>query len=201
VTSSIQSPADVVNAALVHLGSMDRIGNLYDGSLVSKKALDIYGQTRDALMINGDWEFLERNTNGILLKQAPSNYLMQWTPANPPQPWLYEYSYPGDALKIRAVKPTVVFVPNFDPQPWTYSIDNDNSFSPPQRVILTNVPNAIIVYTGRVTDPTTWNADFTEEFILELAKKLAPGLKGLDIEKILIPEAGQAQQSAASRQE
>ena len=201
MTSSIQSPADAINAALTALGSMDRVGNLYDGSIISKKALDIYGQTRDALMINGDWEFLERNTTGTLLKQAPTVYLTPWTPAYPPQPWIYEYTYPADALKIRSVKPTAVFVPNFDPQPWPYSIDNDNSYTPAQRVILTNVPNAIIVYTGRVTDPSTWDADFTEEFIIELAKKLAPGLKGLDIEKILVPTEAQDIQIAKSNQE
>ena len=201
MTSSIQSPADALNAALTALGSMDRIGNLYDGSLVSKKALDIYGQTRDALMIDGDWEFLERNTAGTLLKTAPSAYLVPWTSTYPPLPWMYEYSYPSDALKIRSVKPTSVFVPNFDPQPWPYSVDNDSSFTPPQRVILTNVPNAIIVYTGRVTDPTTWDADFTEEFILTLAKKLAPGLKGLDIEKVLVPGEAQEKQTAKGTQE
>lgn len=201
MTSSIQSPADAINAALTALGSMDRIGNLYDGSIISKKALDIYGQTRDALMIDGDWEFLERNVNSVLLKQAPMVYLSPWTSQYPPQPWIYEYAYPADALKIRSVKPTAVFVPNFDPQPWPYSVDNDNNFTPAQRVILTNVPSAIIVYTGRVTDPTTWDADFTEEFIIELAKKLAPGLKGLDVEKILIPEQGQAKQIAKSNQE
>lgn len=173
---------------LDRIGYPEYIGNIYEGTKQSRIALDLYSQTRDALLSEGNWEFAERNTNGVLLKQAPTYYLTPWTSIYPPQPWLFEYAYPVDAVKIRSVKPTAVFVPNFDPQPWPYSIDNDNSYSPTKRVILSNVPSALIVYTGSILDPTTWDVGFTEEVILQLARKMAPALKRLETEQVLIPE-------------
>jgi hypothetical protein len=195
------SVEQIINMALDMAGYPEYIGNIYEGTKEARIALNLYGQTRDSLLADGNWEFAERNTQGILLKQAPNTYLTTWSPTYPPQPWRFEYVYPADALKIRAVKSTVVFVPNFDPQPWPYSVDNDSSFSPPQRVILSQVPNALIVYTGRVVDPTTWDVLFLDEFIDELAKRMAPALKLLEGERLLVPEKAQAELIAKGTQE
>lgn len=191
----------IINQAIDAAGYGEYIGNIYEGTKEARIALDIYGQTRDAMLSDGNWEFAERNVAGTLLKQAPQAYLATWDPTYPPQPWRFEYTFPSDALKIRAVKPTVVFAPNFDPQPWPYSIDNDSSLTPPQRVILSNVPNALLVYTGRVVDPTTWDVAFLEEFIVALAKKMAPVLKVFETERLLIPEKAQDEMVAKDTQE
>lgn len=190
-TLAVQSPADAVNLAFVRMGFKGRIGNLFDGSMAAKKALDIYAQTRDELLRAGNWGFAQRNIALTLLKQAPSNgYIppLTWSPIYPPLPFLFEYLYPSDCLDVRAVKPVPLFVPNFDPQPYIFSVDNDNAITgqafTSAKVILCNVPSAILVYTGQVTDPTQWETDFVEVFASALARRLAPVLTGLDAAKL-----------------
>ena len=79
---AVSSPADVVNLSLVRIGYKERVSWLYDGSNAARAALDIYGQTRDALLRDGDWPFAMRSAVGVLLKQAPDAYV-------PPTAWVY----------------------------------------------------------------------------------------------------------------
>ncbi|MBB3453887.1 hypothetical protein FHT86_002143 [Rhizobium sp. BK313] len=187
MVTSVKSPADVVNLALVRIGYKLRIGNLYDGSAASKKALDIYSQTRDEVLRQNDWGFAERNVSLTLLKQAPEGgYFppVTWSSDFPPPPWVFEYAYPSDCLKVRAVKPVPMFTMTFDPQPHVYSVENDQSLTPAAKVILCNIPNAILTYTGQVTDPADWEADFVEVLASALGRRLAPVLTGLDAAKL-----------------
>lgn len=175
MTTSVRTPEDVANLVLQRIGYKGpRIGSLLEGSEAAKVILDVYGQTRDQLITDGEWEFAERIVTGTLLKQAPQyGYIATpWSNAYPDIPWLFSYAYPGDALKIRAVRPTPLFIPNFDPQYNIYSLGNDNGFTPPRQVILTMVPNALITYAGRVTDPTTWNPAFNEALVSALARRV-----------------------------
>lgn len=192
-TAAAQSPADLANQALVRMGyAKGRVGNLYDGSAASKKFLDIYAQARDNLLTQREWDFAERNVSLTLLKSAPiSGYVPPtvWNPlTNPPIGWLYEYSYPADCLKIRIVKAVPLFVPNFDPQPNQAVDTNDNNFVPPQRVILSNVPNAVMVYTGQVTDPNSWDVQFVELLAVTLAQVTALALVGAEGAKAMMQE-------------
>ena len=115
--------------------------------------------------------------------------------------WLYEYAYPADCLKVRAVKLPQIFVLNFDPQPHRYSVDNDNGFTPARRVILCNVPSAMLVYAGQVTDPATFDVAFTEEFAAALGQRLAPALLGLNNAKLAAADAQAQKQTADMTQE
>ena len=196
MSASVASPADVVNLALRRIGYRLRVGSLYDGSEASKKALDIYGQTRDALIREGDWGFAERNAPLTLLKSAPrGGYTppLTWTSAYPPLGYLFEYAYPADCLRVRAVKGTAIFTPNFDPQPNVFAVANDNSLAPPAKVVLCNVAGAIAVYSGQVTDPATWEADFVEALAAGLARRLAASLASADFVKL---EGGDEQTEA-----
>lgn len=171
----IQSPADVVNAALGRIGSKKRIGSIFEGSDASKAALDIYSQTRDEQLRLFDWGFAERDVALTLQKTAPvAGYGGNpWTSASPILPWIYQYEYPDDCLKVRSLRVTPVFVLEFDPAPVTFRVANDASFTPAQKVILANVANSICVYTAQVTDPTTWEPSFTESLIAAMARRLA----------------------------
>lgn len=183
--ASLQSPADVVNASLVRIGYKLRLGSLYDGSMAAKRALDIYSQTRDEILRQNDWQFAERNVQLTLLKQAPpTGYVLGWTSAYPPLPWIFQYDWPQDCIKIRSLKSSPAFIPNFDPQPNIYGLANDNSYTPAAKVILCNVPSAILTYTGQITDPSVWEADFTESLCAALGRRLAPVLVGLDAAKL-----------------
>lgn len=184
---TVSSPADVVNASLVRIGYKLNVGSLYDGSLAASKALDVYGQTRDELLRQNDWGFAERNAAMTLLKSAPTAYVppTTWDPTlYPPIPWRFSWTYPGDCLKVRAIKPTPIFIPDYDPQPFVYGIANDNGYTPARKVILTMIPAALLVYTGQVTDPTSWESDFIELLVDALGRRLAPSLASLDVMKI-----------------
>lgn len=188
-SAAVQSPADLANVALVRMGYKLSVGSLYDGSSAAKKILDIYAQTRDELLRSFDWGFAERNIALTLLKQAPiGGYVppATWNPAtNPPVGYLFEYAYPGDCLKVRSVKPTPLFFPNFDPQPYLFDVANDSNYNPAQRVILCNVPSALITYTGQVTDPATWDVGFSEQFAASLGRHLGPALVSMQAAQAL----------------
>lgn len=200
----ISTPADVVNLALSRIGQADRIGSIYEGSKAAKAAIDVYSQTRDELLRDGDYGFAERNVAASLLKFAPPD---GYFPPNlwdgtlyPPTPWLYEYAYPDDCLKVRSVKPQPLFVMNFDPQPNVFRIENDKYYTPSRKVILCNVENAMLVYSAQVTDPTVWEADFIEMFAAALGRKMAPVLATMDVAKFEAADEAQAHAIAATTQ-
>lgn len=179
--TSLSLPADVVNAALVELGHTDRIGDLSDGTEISGAALSVYGQTRDDLLREFDPGFAQKSATLALLKRAPAGGYIpgvsDWNPTtNPPVQWLYEYGYPADCLRVRAVIPPRIFVPNFSPQPVAFREFDDDYLTPPAKVIGCNTANAMIVYTARVTNVTLWEATFTQTLIERLAKAMAPAV-------------------------
>ena len=200
MTSSIQTPAGIVNLALGKLGHPRRVGNLYDGSEEAKAALDFYGQTRDNMLRDETWEFSKRQTALALLKQAPLNgYVgIAWNPAYPPLPWFFEYAYPADCLRVWSVRPPPLVVPNFDPQHYIFGIDNDNSLTPAQKVICCNVANAVVTYAGRVTDPTTWEANFVEALAAAMARRLGRFAASADMFKLAVAEEPSSAQTGLS---
>ncbi len=202
MTTSITSPADAVNLALTRIGYKGRrVGNLFDGSEAASTALDIYGQTRDSMQRDNDYGFCERNLTLTLLKQATAGGYFPpngWNgTTNPPPPWFFEYAYPDDCLKIRSIKPVPLFVQNFDPRPIVFTIENDRYYTPPRRVILCDVEDAMAVYTGRVTDPTSWDVSFAEAFCDALGRRLAPTLANMDASKFQAAIEGMQTKHAA----
>lgn len=192
----ITNPEDMINLALGRIGFKDRIGSIFEGSMAAKQSLDLYSQTRDEMLRAVDYGFAERNVQMTMLKQAPvGGYFppVVWDgTVNPPVPWVFEYTYPSDCLKVRAIKPIPMFVMDFDPQPVVFTIENDQYFVPAQKVILCNVPQAMLVYTGQITDPTTFESDFIEAFAAELGRRLAPVLANMDAAKFAAADAAQA---------
>ena len=193
ITTSIRSPADLANNSLTRMGFKLRVGSLLDGSDHARHILDVYGQTRDEMLGSFDYDFAERVVQLTVLKQAPTQGYVPpnlWDGTlNPPPGFLYEYAYPSDAIKIRAIKSTPVFAINYDPQANTFTEANDNYYTPPQRVILSNVPNPFCTYTGRVTDPATWSVSFADSLAARLSVLLGPSLVGLESAKLTVPEA------------
>lgn len=181
---SVSNPADVLNLSLIRIGYPRRVGSLLDGSKAASAALDIYGQTRDQLLRQGNWNFAQAMANGVLLKSAPPGgyFDAPWNPAtNPQQPWAFEYGLPDDYLRIRAVRPQPGFLFDPAPTPVLFSMANNNSGN---EVVLCNVPTALLVYTRRVTDPTAWEADFVEALADALGRRLAPLLANMEAAKM-----------------
>lgn len=201
MASVITGVSDVVNLALAGIGRKDRIGNIFEGSAAAKVALDLYSQTRDELLRVTDYGFSERNVNLTLLKSAPPDGYFppnQWSGAsNPAVPWLFSYEYPADCIKVRAIKPQPGFVLNYTPQPVVFRIENDNYEDPPVKVILCNVADAMMTYTGQVTNPSTWEPAFVEAFAAELGRRMAPTLANMEAAKFEAAAGAKATEEAA----
>lgn len=193
IITSLTSPADVANVAFVRMGLKMRVGSLFDGSDHASAMLDVYGQTRDDMLRENDYDFAMASVVLTLLKTvAAPDYVVphQWNPATmPPLGWAFEYQWPSDALKIRSIQPVPVFVFDPDPQNYAFSEYNDNLYSPAQRVLLTDAQNAVAFYTRRVTDPTTWDVAFTDALAARLAALLGPALVGPDSNRTTLPQA------------
>lgn len=178
---------DVVNQALRDGGVPLRIADIYEGSEAAKTALELYGQTRDTLLRSTDWSFSRRVAALSLLKGPPPaggyNPAQPWSTIYPYPGFLYEYSYPSDCLDLRAVIEPPGPMPDLDPLPALWRVDNDLapivSGAPPvasgpaAKVILCNMTNAIGVYRARVTDMTTWEPGFTASLVSILGKRFA----------------------------
>lgn len=200
MVATISTPADIINLALARIGYKQQIGSLWDGSNAARLALTLYGQTRDQLTREGDWEFARRDTVLTLLKSAPNDgyATVPWSTKYPALPWRYSYNYPDDCLKVMVVRSEPNFLPNYAPSYNNYSIDNDSSFTPSKRVILCNVPNAILGYVGQITDPKVWDPGFIEALSIALAERLAPALSGMQTANVETQEAKLEKQIAAS---
>jgi hypothetical protein len=163
MTAAMQGPQDIINAALRHAGLKYSVGNLFDGSDAARAALDVYGQSRDALLKLQSWQFAQRQAQ---LSVAPVSAII---------PWQYEYVLPADFLEVRALIPSGTTSPELNPADILFTVFND-SRATPSRVLLTNQSPAILLYTAQVTDMTQWDVGFAEALINELASVLLPVL-------------------------
>ncbi len=187
------SVEDLANQVLVEIGYDRKIQDIYEGSKAARVALEVYSQTRDELLDAHDWPFARRTVPMALLKGPPPaggyNVINPWTSAFPKPGWLYEYRYPADCLEFMCVIPTPGPMFDLDPQPAVWRVDNDNTFTPPEKVLLTNIKNALAVYTAQVVDISTWEPGFIAVLVKALKAKMALALGGnLDMEKEAITE-------------
>src|SRR6202034_2459124 len=201
MTASVQSVEAVCNIALQLIGYPQRLRDIFEGSKASKIALDLYAETRDETLRERNWGFANRAVTLPLLKSAPSSGYSSsapWANTYPPIPWAYEYAYPADCIRLLYVYSGQTAFPNNDPLPVQYKTANDNAYSPPQRVILSNQANAVGVYTGQVTDMTTWEPLFTRTMTHALAQRFAAALaQGQALIELRKQEAQSEMESAA----
>lgn len=164
----------IVNNALDQMGYSRHIGSIYEGTPTARVALDLWGQTRDSLLNRMEPDWARKDAKLVQNKVAPAvsgstaQYdLIPWSNIYPPLPWLYEYLSPSDCVKPLQVKPSVLTLPIWKPRaiPFRHVIDTVET-------ILTNEPNAILIYTARVLDPDLWQNDFTDMMIQLLAQKM-----------------------------
>lgn len=165
--NSVASPEEIVNLALDAIGYPQSIGDLYEGTLAARVAVRWYAQTRDAALRSKDWSFAER-TVALTLTGFPA-----------PAPWLFEFAFPGDCLRVRQIYPNPPGnFPVLDPRPQLFANINDTlNFSPPRQVIVANISPASMTYTGQVLDPSQWDANFVERLMSMLARRFAIALK------------------------
>jgi hypothetical protein len=182
----VTSDIDICNMALDNINARVNIQSFNDNTKASDACKRWYAPTRDYTLQKLRWSFARKQLALALLKDATQGS------TTVPVPWLYEYARPADCLQVRFLMPTLQVVPTASVAPgnapaevvyvgpavkYVTSIDQDSAGNDVQ-VILTNQPQAIIVYTRQQTNPDLFDAQFTEAFAMVLGAKLCLPLTG-----------------------
>lgn len=119
------------------------------------------------------WSFARRQVSIALLGAAKG------TTENPSgtervslAPWSYEYLLPNDCLRVRQILQNVG---GASAVPYALSGDTDDAGNA-VKVILTNQPQAVLIYTARITDTDMHDPEFEEALVYALGSKLAMAL-------------------------
>lgn len=174
---------DICNRALGAIGARATISSLNDPVQAAIQCKLNYAAMRKMLLRSAHWGFARRQ---VALAQIGS-----LSAGTAPYPWLYEYSYPSDCLKVRyLVEPSPVppsslpttgetLLPYTSSRQWRFLIGNDlDSGGNARRMVLTNLFQAFAVYTVDVTNTDLFDDSFTEALVAGLASKLVIPLTG-----------------------
>jgi hypothetical protein len=167
------SPVQICNMALSHLGSEARVASISppDGSVEAGHCATFYDIARTEMLEPGNWAFA--------LKRAHLAEVV-----NPSDVWAYAYAKPADCERaLRILQPSIAFtVFTQDKMVDTLVTDRDSAaFDLEGELILTNAPDAVLLYVKDVTDSTRFPASFVSAFSYLLASYLAgPIIKGTD---------------------
>ena len=158
MANNSQTQLSIANMTLAHLG-MSEVANLESSSNDPKiKAINRFWEpVRDDVFSELDWSFATVTEN---LTQIDDYYAPEWS-----------YGYEYTTLNVA----TFWYV--FDQGTWNTKEEQkyEVKYDPNQgdKVILTNLDDAIAEYTYIVTDPTLWSHKFIMAFTYRLASVLA----------------------------
>lgn len=145
------SAVDICNLALTRLGASS-ISSLDETSTEAVKAKAVYDHVREATLRALPWGWATR-----------TRALAQTAQTVPP--WAFAYAYPSDCLEARRlVDPTSR---NRHP-PFTRASGGDGA-----RLICTDLPRAVLVYTATITDLSVADPLFRDAMAWRLAAELA----------------------------
>lgn len=145
----------ICNMALARIGISSFISTLTEASNEARVCSVFYEEARDFVLRDRPWAFAKKR---VILADA----------GTPPSEWGFKYSYPSDCLKTRYIVPPGLRNPRND-QRVQFEVANEGG----QKVIYTNQPDAELVYTYRVTDPTLFDAMFSSTLAYRLASEVA----------------------------
>lgn len=176
--------ATICNLALDAIGSRSEVASIDEDSQSARKLKLHWDAAVEAALQAAHWNFARKQVALTLLRDATTS------PAgNVPAPWLYEYSIPSDMVQARYIMPDyssasasvpgAAAVPYFSGPPIRFLIssdvdDNGNAIN----VILTNQPQALLVYTYRVTNPLLFDGQFVEALANYLGSRVCIALTG-----------------------
>lgn len=151
------SKVEVCNLAISHLGTGKEIANIdTEKSEEAGACRRFYDIARDATLRDFAWPFARKKVTLALIEE------------NPTDEWAFSYRYPADCLKAGRI---------------LSGIRNDSRQTRSSFVILkddagliiySDVDEAELEYTSRVTDPAFYPADFELAFSFRLALYIAP---------------------------
>ena len=207
----MNTPTDIAQQALDAAGCETVIGDIEEGTREAQVCLRQYRQCLMQLLRGAHWDFARAQVPMTLLADATRQ--TPYVPIVVPVPWLYEYQYPVDCMKVRFVPynpsnnvptpPGNIVPPNSQAplttaplpvltgarlRPSRFLISNDPNYPPPaggvtwetqgispggRTVILSNVPQAMLIYTQLILYPSQWDALFRAAMVSYLAAEIA----------------------------
>lgn len=184
----------ICNRALLALGNQSQISSLSEQSPQANALNTLFQSTYEELARTAFWECLHYQQNLTLLAAA------RGTPENPngttlplpPLPYSYQYAYPVNCLQMRQILPNItapsagvpifsvatgspLSIPGVRAIPYIVAYNTDANGNP-LKVILTNLDNAIGVYTVNQPNPQIWDSSFQAAMVASLAAYLVPAL-------------------------
>lgn len=189
------SPVDICNLSLGQIGEQITIQSISPpkpATVAANTCAMLYQIKISSLMRAAPWNFTRATSPLTLLKSAMN--LTTGAPSTnpPPLPFLFEYLYPSNCLDARFIPrfcnynttstvssstppltttPNATFWPVLVAQvPATFVVAMDTDSNGNQiKVILTDEPLAILVYTARIDDCNLWDPNFVDAAIHTLA--------------------------------
>lgn len=188
------SIVSICNRALLALGNQSQISNLSENSPQASALNTLFNPTYEELARTAQWGCLRYQAN-LTLQAAAAG-----TPENPngtilplpPIPWSYQYAYPSNCLYMRQILPNItapsagvpifstptgspLSIPGMRSIPYEVAYNTDANGNP-LNVILTNLDNAVGVYTVNQPNPQIWDSSFQAAMVASLAAYLVPAL-------------------------
>lgn len=178
----VASVLDVWNQALSEVGARGQVTSLTENSKEATICNIHYNNTRTSILRAAPWACARFQASLTVLESY------QNVPPNNQIPWMYSYTYPADCLKLRyllcpPVLDNSTIVTTGDVLQW-YLPSRRNRFLPgldttgTQKVILTNVSNAMAVYTKDLQDVTLWDSGLWDAVVAALQAKIVIPLTG-----------------------
>jgi hypothetical protein len=152
------SVIQICNIALSRIGQSEQIQSLTEQTKAAQLCALHYADCRDEVLRNFDWPFAEARVNLADIGSPPTN-------------WAYRYQLPTDCLKARYITIPGVANPVAD-QRIPFRLVHTGT----GRGIITNQPEAELVYTVKVEDTTYFDPLFVSALAWRLAAELAMGL-------------------------
>jgi len=155
------SKLDIWNLALVEIGHSELVANPDEGSVAADLCGLLYEQCRDYVLEDFPWRFAKRRSTLAIIAGTP------------PLAWGYQYAIPADCLRIRALTNPLTRTPLAEAKiPFERATDGTNN------LLYTDLPDAELIYTMRITDVSRFDASFVASLVYYLASKLAVPLRG-----------------------
>lgn len=189
------TPVDICNLGLSHIGARAQINSISppDGSVESGYCARFYPLVRRELLELQPWTFASKR---VALSQV----------TNPSTVWAYAYALPADCVRARRVLPLALAesyalalqsYQEHYPEGYLETVFNERAssrFEVEGDVLLTNEPDAMLIYTREITDSNKFSPRFVVAAGMLMASYLAgPIIKGLDGARV----AAQWRQSAS----
>lgn len=190
------TPTDVANLSLAEGSTRTLIQGFppIDNTPAAVASKLFYTPKTQSLLRGANWAFARRQESLTLLKRAiESDGTASTNP--PPQPFLFEYLYPSSCLRARFIQQYLTTTTSGS-VPLTsasgasvyqayantrtpFVINTDMSTGSPRKTILTNMPDAMLIYTTDLSQyPDSWDALFLTAETAYLASFLIANLSG-----------------------